>query len=30
MSAENLRSGKVWEWFMRNRQVRHAMSVLFT
>ncbi|MDQ2950551.1 MAG: hypothetical protein M3Y27_32220 [Acidobacteriota bacterium] len=29
LSAENLRSGKVWSWFMRNRQVRHAMSQLF-
>jgi hypothetical protein len=30
LSAENLRSGKVWSWFMRNRQIRRAMSELFT
>jgi hypothetical protein len=29
VSAENLRTGKVWNWFMRNRQIRHAMSELF-
>ncbi len=30
LSAENLRSGKVWNWFMRNRQIRSVMSELFT
>jgi hypothetical protein len=30
LSAENLRTGKVWNWFMRNRQIRRAMSELFT
>ena len=25
VSAENLRTGRVWEWFMRNREVRDAM-----
>jgi Uncharacterized protein conserved in bacteria len=30
LSAENLRTGNVWKWFMRNRQVKHAMSQLFT
>lgn len=29
LSAENLRTGKVWNWFMRNRQIRRAMSELF-
>ena len=29
LSAENLRSGKVWTWFMRNNQIRHAMSQIF-
>lgn len=29
LSAENLRTGKVWSWFMRNRQVRRAMAELF-
>ena len=29
LSAENLRTGKVWSWFMRNRQIRRAMSELF-
>ena len=26
LSAENLRSGKVWEWFMRNGEIPAAMS----
>jgi hypothetical protein len=30
LSAENLRTGNVWNWFMRNRQVRSVMSELFT
>lgn len=30
LSAENMRTGKVWNWFMRNRQIRRAMSELFT
>jgi len=30
LSAENLRTGKVWKWFMQNRQIRRAMSELFT
>jgi hypothetical protein len=30
LSAENLRTGKVWKWFMRNRQIGHAASQLFT
>ena len=25
LSAENLRSGKVWEWFMRNGEIPAAM-----
>ena len=29
LSAENLRTGNVWKWFMRNRQVQHAMSQIF-
>lgn len=29
LSAENLRSGNVWNWFMRNRRIRRAMSELF-
>jgi hypothetical protein len=29
LSAENLRTGNVWKWFMRNKQIRHAMSELF-
>ena len=24
LSAENLRSGKVWRWFMRNAEIRRA------
>ena len=30
LSAENLRTGKVWNWFMQNRQIRRAISGLFT
>jgi len=30
LSAENLRTGKVWTWFMRNRQIRRAMSQIFS
>jgi hypothetical protein len=30
LSAENLRTGKVWKWFMRNGQIRRAMPELFT
>ena len=26
LSAENLRTGKVWEWFMRNREVPAALD----
>jgi hypothetical protein len=29
ISAENLRTGKVWSRFMRNRQIQHAMSRIF-
>ncbi len=29
LSAENLRSGKVWRWFMANPQIRRAMHQLF-
>lgn len=25
LSAENLRTGNVWKWFGRNRQVRRAL-----
>jgi hypothetical protein len=30
LSAENLRTGNVWKWFMRNRQIRRAMPQLFS
>lgn len=30
LSAENLRTGKVWKWFMRNGQIGQAMAKLFT
>ena len=30
LSAENLRSGRVWSWFMRNRQIGRVMLELFT
>jgi hypothetical protein len=26
LMAENLRTGRVWEWFMRNREMRRAMD----
>ena len=29
LSAENLRTGNVWKWFGRNRQVRRAMAEIF-
>lgn len=29
LSAENLRTGKVWKWFMRNRQISRAMTEIF-
>jgi hypothetical protein len=29
LSAENLRTGNVWNWFMRNPQIRRAMSSVF-
>jgi hypothetical protein len=28
MSAENLRSGNVWRWFMRNVEIPHAMRLV--
>jgi hypothetical protein len=27
LSAENLRSGKVWRWFMRNREITRALRL---
>jgi len=27
LSSENLRSGKVWFWFMLNREIQHAMDL---
>ena len=29
LSAENLRTGNVWKWFMKNRQIERAMAKLF-
>jgi hypothetical protein len=29
LSAENLRTGNVWKWFMRNQQIQHGMSQIF-
>jgi hypothetical protein len=26
LSAENLRSGNVWRWFMRNAEIRQAKN----
>jgi hypothetical protein len=26
LSAENLRTGRVWEWFMRNAEIPAAMT----
>jgi hypothetical protein len=28
LSAENLRTGNVWRWFMRNREIPKAMSLI--
>ena len=28
VSAENLRSGKVWHWFMQNEEVRRALKLV--
>ncbi len=28
LSAENLRSGNVWRWFMRNAEIRRAMRLI--
>lgn len=28
LSAENLRSGNVWRWFMRNAEIRRAMQLI--
>ena len=28
LSAENLRTGDVWRWFMRNREIPRAMSLI--
>jgi hypothetical protein len=28
LSAENLRTGKVWYWFMRNREILRAMDLI--
>ena len=30
LSAENLRTGNVWKWFGKNRQVQRAMAQLFS
>jgi hypothetical protein len=30
LSAENLRTGNVWKWFMRNQQIQRAMSRIFS
>lgn len=30
LSAENLRTGNVWKWFMRNSQIQRAMSGIFS
>ena len=29
LSAENLRSGKVWYWFMQNDEVRRALEQVY-
>jgi hypothetical protein len=26
LSAENLRSGNIWRWFMQNKEVRKALT----
>ncbi|MGA9998205.1 MAG: glucoamylase family protein [Pyrinomonadaceae bacterium] len=28
LSAENLRTGNVWQWFMRNREITRAMQLI--
>jgi hypothetical protein len=28
LSAENLRTGNIWRWFMRNREIPRAMSLI--
>ena len=28
LSAENLRGGGVWRWFMRNPEIRHALKLV--
>ncbi|MGH9846317.1 MAG: glucoamylase family protein, partial [Blastocatellia bacterium] len=28
LSAENLRSGNVWRWFMRNAEIRQALRLV--
>ena len=28
LSAENLRSGRVWSWFMRNPEIPRAMRLI--
>ncbi len=27
LSAENLRTGNVWKWFMKNQEIVHAMGL---
>jgi len=27
LSAENLRTGSLWKWFMRNREISRAMEL---
>jgi hypothetical protein len=26
LSAENLRSGNVWKWFMKNKEIKRALK----
>jgi hypothetical protein len=28
LSAENLRTGNIWRWFMRNREIARAMTAV--
>ncbi|MER3633131.1 MAG: hypothetical protein C4325_14050, partial [Blastocatellia bacterium] len=28
LSAENLRSGKIWYWFMQNEPIRRALAAI--
>ncbi len=28
LSAENLATGSVWHWFMRNRSIQHALDLV--